>query len=217
MQQQSNAKITSITLSIYEIIHLKVFFKIFAQKFQPFLRFQTTLHNVRSIQSHSVHLFRGPCFNAVFRSQHIVKLINLFSTQLNQFTNLCVLYEQSVLNSNWLLSSKKIREIRCVANSVKVQEAMKITSSTIFNLLVPLTLGFVNAAPNIVMFLTDDQDLGTTHLPEICLCTNYCGNYLPFRSVDLSLNLCVNVDTVTVATVALNLVGDHQVFLSSQS
>ena len=35
----------------------------------------------------------------------------------------------------------------------------KIASNTIFNLLVPLTLGFVNAAPNIVMFLTDDQDL----------------------------------------------------------
>ena len=35
----------------------------------------------------------------------------------------------------------------------------KIASSTIFNLLVSLTLGFVNAAPNIVMFLTDDQDL----------------------------------------------------------
>ena len=35
----------------------------------------------------------------------------------------------------------------------------KIASSTVFNLLIPLTLGFVNAAPNIVMFLTDDQDL----------------------------------------------------------
>ena len=36
----------------------------------------------------------------------------------------------------------------------------KIASSTIFNLLVPLIiLGFVNATPNIVMFLTDDQDL----------------------------------------------------------
>ena len=35
----------------------------------------------------------------------------------------------------------------------------KIASNAIFNLLVPLTLGFANAAPNIVMFLTDDQDL----------------------------------------------------------
>ena len=35
----------------------------------------------------------------------------------------------------------------------------KIASSTIFNLLAPLILGFVNATPNIVMFLTDDQDL----------------------------------------------------------
>ena len=35
----------------------------------------------------------------------------------------------------------------------------RIGKKTIFNLLVPLTLGLANAAPNIVMFLTDDQDL----------------------------------------------------------